>query len=234
MQWCQDIPGPSPIVVFENGLAGHKEVWNEVVPTITADHAVFAYDRPGVGHSSETLRPRDGDTIVEDLRALLQSRHLSPPYVLVGHSAGGLYLQLYARRYPMEVAALVLVDSTHPTQFEGDGSMTHRGALSRAAMAVGLHGNAQQEFNALSENGRQVLAAPPLTASIPLIILMAPDKSNSAIAAFDSAKRADFARLYPSAAMRVVDSTHMIPQDQPQIVIEAIREITKRVAADRL
>ena len=99
-----------PAVVFENGLTAHKEEWNKAFPEVARTNTVFAYNRPGIGESPATARPRDGATIVEDLRALLASRNIQPPYVLVGHSAGGLYMQLYARRYPAEVAGLVLVE----------------------------------------------------------------------------------------------------------------------------
>jgi pimeloyl-ACP methyl ester carboxylesterase len=115
-----------PTVIFESGLGNYKETWNKVFPVIATTNTVFAYDRPGIAQSTSTSRPRDGATIVEDLRALLKSRNVAPPYVLVGHSAGGLYMQLYARRYPSEVTGLVLVEPTHPTQFEGAGALQNR------------------------------------------------------------------------------------------------------------
>ena len=91
-----EIVKTGPVVVFEAGLAGHKEVWNKVFPEIAKTNTVFAYNRPGVGRSTATTRPRDAATMVEDLRALLRKQDLPPPYILVGHSAGGLYLQLFA------------------------------------------------------------------------------------------------------------------------------------------
>ena len=125
-QRSRNFRGQAPAVVFESGLGSYKETWDKVFPVIATTNAVFAYDRPGIGQSTMTSRPRDGATIVEDLRALLKSRNVMPPYVLAGHSAGGLYMQLFARRYPSEVAGVVLVDSTHPTQFEGDGTLDNR------------------------------------------------------------------------------------------------------------
>ena len=182
-----EIVKTGPVVVFEAGLAGHKEVWNKVFPEIAKTNAVFAYNRPGVGRSTATTRPRDAATMVEDLRALLRKQDLPPPYILVGHSAGGLYLQLF-RRYPDEVAGLVLVDPTHPTQFAGEGSMQNRSTLSNVALAVGLTKSAKAEFQALNESGQEVLAAPPPRAGLPIAILTAPDTSGTAIARFDNAK----------------------------------------------
>ena len=227
-----EISNAAPIVVFESGLGSYKEVWNKVFPAIATTNAVFAYDRPGVGRSTPTARSRDGASIVEDLRSLLHSRNLRPPYVLVGHSAGGLYVQLFARRYPGEVAGLVLVDPTHPTHFEGDGSMQNRSTLSNVAMTVGLTKSAKAEFDALNETGREVLAAPPARVDLPIVILTAPDKSGTAIAAFDNAKRADFVNLYPGATVREIEGGHNIPQTKPHAVIDAIREVLSTRARD--
>lgn len=78
---------------------------------------VLAYSLAGAGAPTVVFEAGMGDTeevwVVADLRGLLESAGLKPPYVLVGHSLGGLYRQYFARRYPDEVAALVLVESTH-------------------------------------------------------------------------------------------------------------------------
>lgn len=224
-----------PIVVFESGLAGYKEAWREVFMDISTTNTVFAYNRPGIGRSAATMKPRGGTEIVADLRTLLSSRNLQPPYVLVGHSAGGLYMQLYARMYPSEVAGLVLVDPTHPTQFEGAGALENRGGLASAAIAAaGLLGPARAEFDALAETGQAVLAAPKLPAEMPVVILVAPSKAKTPIAIFDNAKHADFANLYPHAIIREVDSGHNIQIERPQIVAEAIREVILRSRPESL
>lgn len=218
------LPGPAPTVVFEAGLGAHKESWTTVFREVARTNGVFAYDRPGIGRSTSTERPRDGAALVEELRALLRGRGLGPPYVLVGHSAGGLYMQLYARLHPEEVVGLVLVDSTHPTQFEGEGSLANRGALAWGIMALaGGIGPIRPEFDALPQTGAEVLAAPPLSARIATVILLARNDGNGPAAAFDKAKRADFARLYPTAQIRWIDSSHNIPGEKPDAVVEAVR-----------
>jgi pimeloyl-ACP methyl ester carboxylesterase len=219
-----------PPVVFEAGTGNYKEIWNTVFPVIAAQNLVFAYDRPGIGRSDGTSEARDGMTIIEDLRTILRGRELRPPYVLVGYSAGGLYMQLYARRYPAEVAGLVLVDPTHPAQFEGEGAMSQRSAWVNLVVDAALSGAQKAEFDALDATGRQVLASPPLPPGLPVVIIVAPEKSGSRLAAFDNAKRADFARLYPSAEIRVVGGGHGVPQSDPQAVIAAIRDVLARCA----
>jgi pimeloyl-ACP methyl ester carboxylesterase len=87
----------SPVVVFENGLGGSLDWWSKVWPEAIEETRALVYHRAGYGNSATTDRPRDGAHIVEELRALLKARQLAPPYVLVGHSLGGLYMQLFAR-----------------------------------------------------------------------------------------------------------------------------------------
>jgi len=223
----------APVIVFESGLTSYKEVWNKVFEELSGANTVFAYDRPGVGRSSSTSRPRDGATIVEDLRDLLRRQHLQPPYVLVGHSVGGLYMQLYARRHPEEVAGLVLVDPTHPTQFAGAGSMANRSMLSRLAKGIAVRGDAAREFEALGETGAEVLSSPTLSAAVPTIILSAPEHSSSAIAHFDNAKRRDFRALYPTAEFHELDGGHDVPQAHPEAVLDAIRRVLAQASANR-
>src|SRR5262249_60318800 len=83
-------------------------------PEIAAGWArTVSYNRAGSDGRDPALGPRDAATIVGELRSELRRRNLLPPYVLVGHSLGGLYMQYFARNFPGEVAGLVLIDSTH-------------------------------------------------------------------------------------------------------------------------
>ena len=86
-----EIRKAEPVVVFESGLGSYKEVWNKVLPVVASTN-VFAYNRPGIPRSPDTSRPRDAATIEEELTAPLRKRNLQPPFVLVGHSACGLYV----------------------------------------------------------------------------------------------------------------------------------------------
>ncbi len=74
-------------------------------------------DRAGLGWSERGPEPRDARQISSELHTLLKVVDTEGPYVVVGHSYGGLYAQMYAARYPEEVAGVVLVDSSHPEQF---------------------------------------------------------------------------------------------------------------------
>lgn len=100
-------------VVFESGLGDDWTPWDEVANEVAVGARVFAYSRPGYGDSDPTSEPRNATRIVEDLRTLLAARGFAPPYVLVGHSFGGTYMELFAKAHPEEVVGLVLVDPRH-------------------------------------------------------------------------------------------------------------------------
>lgn len=102
----------SPTVVFESGLGVPISNWGFVQPAIALQTRTCAYDRAGLGFSDAATRASDSKNIVDDLHRLLVAAAIPPPYVLVGHSYGGLTVRLYAHTYPSEVVGMVLVDPT--------------------------------------------------------------------------------------------------------------------------
>lgn len=217
--------GGAPPVIFESGLGGTMDGWAKVLPEIARDTSAFAYNRPGYGESERVSTPRDGDRVVEELRALLRSRNLNPPYVLVGHSLGGLYMQLYARRYPDEVAALVLVDSTHPEQLKGTGAREQWPLWARAAFGLLTSDTAKAELDGVNAAGEAMLGLPAFVGKpVTILSAMRPKQEKSALAADANEKRQDIARLHPGARQLWVDSGHAIPLEKPEAVISAIRE----------
>jgi len=222
----------APAVVFESGLGGTMDWWAKVFPEVAKETTVFAYNRPGYGESERAVTTRDGDHVVDELRALLKNRGLNPPYVLAGHSLGGLYMQLFARRYPNEVAALVLVDSTHPEQLKGAGARENWPAWSRAVFGLLLPKTAEAELDEIDATGVAVLGLPPL-AGKPVFVLSAlkPMQDISALANDANKKRKDIARLHPGAEVRWINSGHAIPLENPDAVVSAIREALRQARA---
>ncbi len=104
----------SPTVVLEPGLGGASSDLGWVAPAVARDSTVCVYDRAGRGWSDAADGPQDGGQIAADLHTLLQQAQVPGPYVLAGHSFGGLYVQAFAANYPDQVAGLVLLDSTAP------------------------------------------------------------------------------------------------------------------------
>ena len=85
-------------------------------PEVARLTRVCAYDRAGVGWSDPSPGPRTSRVFAEELHTLLHNAGVAPPFVLVGHSMGGLDVRMYASLYRAEVAGLVLVDASHPDQ----------------------------------------------------------------------------------------------------------------------
>jgi pimeloyl-ACP methyl ester carboxylesterase len=108
----------SPTVLLESGFGAGASAWGRVQPRIAAKTRVCAYDRAGFGFSDPGPMPRDGAAIARDLDFGLKAARIRGPYVVVGHSAGGLYARLFAARRRQEVVGLVFVDSSveHQTQ----------------------------------------------------------------------------------------------------------------------
>ncbi|MEV8509780.1 alpha/beta hydrolase [Actinoplanes sp. NPDC051475] len=104
----------SPTVVLEPGAGEMSSNLGWIAPAIARDTRVCVYDRAGRGWSQPADTDQNGAQIATDLHTLLQRAHVPGPYVLAGHSFGGLYVLTFAARYPDEVAGMVLVDSTAP------------------------------------------------------------------------------------------------------------------------
>lgn len=106
-----------PTVVLEAGMGSFSPNWHWVQQELALRIRSVAYDRAGLGWSRPSRRPRDAQTIAAELRDALREAGLEPPYVLAGHSFGGLPVRAFADLYPELTAGLVLVDASHPDQW---------------------------------------------------------------------------------------------------------------------
>ncbi len=108
----------SPTVVMDAGLGDSSVTWALVQPEVATFTRACSYDRPGYGWSDGANVPRDSQAVARQLHALLAGAGIPGPYLLVGHSFGGLNQLVFHSLYPSEVAGMVLVDSSHPGQLE--------------------------------------------------------------------------------------------------------------------
>jgi pimeloyl-ACP methyl ester carboxylesterase len=165
----------TPTVVLEPGAGGMSSSLGWIAPAVARGTRVCVYDRAGRGWSEPAGAAQDGAQIATDLHTLLQRGHVPGPYVLAGHSFGGLYVLTFAARYPDEVAGMVLVDSTAPASKPGTPSPGHGGsddamrrlsalASSSARLGLGrLYG--QVAFGSLPPRSRDEVGASVATAS---------------------------------------------------------------------
>jgi pimeloyl-ACP methyl ester carboxylesterase len=108
----------SPTVILEAAASAPWSEWRQVQPGLSQQTQVCSYDRAGHGWSQPRTGPRDAETIVGELHSLLNQAGAKPPLVLVGHSAGGLYVREYAREFPSEVVGVALIESSSPRQID--------------------------------------------------------------------------------------------------------------------
>jgi pimeloyl-ACP methyl ester carboxylesterase len=227
----------SPTVILEAGLgqAPALEVWKPIQPAVAETTRVCAYDRAGRGTSDSDPRTatefRTGRAAVEDLRLLLRAAAITGPYVLVGHSLGGAYTRLYAGQFPRDIVGMVLVDSSHEEQ---DVSFKSAG-YSEPSPPTGQNPERTDLPAVLDE-----LRHAHWRADIPLVVLShgrmlpLPNASDELIARVHAAwlelQRELASRSSRGRLVIAERSGHNVQNDEPQLVIEAIREV---VAAAR-
>jgi len=163
----------SPTVVLEPGAGEISSVVGWIAPAVARDTRVCVYDRAGRGSSEPADSPQDGAQIATDLHTLLHRGNVPGPFVLAGHSFGGLYASTFAARYLDEVAGMVLVDSTAPasagTAADDAGSddiMSRASALLSTSARLGLgRFYAQFDYGSLPPRSRDEVRASVATAS---------------------------------------------------------------------
>ena len=102
----------SPAIILINGAGGPIEGWSKVWGKLGLENVVFAYNRLGIGKSSKPKEPQTGIVMVRDLKGLLLSLKIEPPYLIVGHSLGGLVAHLFVLTHPDDVCGIVFLESS--------------------------------------------------------------------------------------------------------------------------
>jgi pimeloyl-ACP methyl ester carboxylesterase len=252
---CRGSGGPT--VILEAGAGNDSRVWDTVslpsgttggavLPEVAAFTRVCAYDRPGTflgpglpGRSDAVPMPRTASEIVADLHALLAAADIPGPYVMVGHSFGGLIVRLYASTYPDDVVGLVLVDAAHEDFYEAAQEV-----MSPAQWDAFVRPGANPDYpdleridtDASSTEMREAAIASPLQ-PVPLVVLThgqpwdwGPEFDAAALENLWPPLQEDLASLAPDARLVVAEeSGHFIQVQQPDLVTEAIRQVVEAV-----
>jgi pimeloyl-ACP methyl ester carboxylesterase len=265
----------SPAVVMEAGLNDFSLQWSAVHEEIGQFAKVCVYDRAGFGWSEASPHPRTVETIVSELHTLLQNAEVEGPYVMVGHSFGGIVVREFTHQYPDEVVGMVLVDSAHEhhfvripafaaltesmtSQFKLFDSLNSFGimALSPAQIpARGLEGEALEQYRAvlattdyfnaaviesstfLAEYGNSSSQKLKSLGDLPLIVLTRglpdplPILSEQENAQYDATwheLQRELVGLSSNGRQVIAQhSGHYIQLDEPNLVIEAVRELVE-------
>jgi pimeloyl-ACP methyl ester carboxylesterase len=208
-------------VVLAAGAGRISADWSKVEPEVAKFTRVCSYDRAGLGASEKTAKSQSLDEVLVDLHTLLAAAAEHGPFVLVGHSLGAVYVRHYATKYPAEVSGLVLVDSAHEEQVwrfreiapsmgapADDGFLTKRGEL--------LDWHTTLPMIVLSHGELTLRDLPPGMTEAQL----------QAIEKVWQELQVDLAKRSPKGELRrLMRSHHFIQADQPDVVIQAIRDV---------
>ncbi len=260
---CRGAGGPT--VILEAGYRSPATVWSEdllhpdkpraamVLQGVAAFTRVCAYERPGVAavlggklhpsRSDPVPMPRGAEGVVTDLHALLRAAGVQGPYVLVGHSLGGLFVRLYAATYPREVVGLVLVDALYEG-IEGQLTPEELAAYVRLNSEVPPEVAGYRDFETLDLAAamrvvRRATERDPLR-PLPLVVLSKAHPFGvsarelgfppEALERAWGAAQNELAGLVPGTQHVIAtESGHYIQFEQPQLVIDAVRRVVLAV-----
>lgn len=218
----------TPSVIFIAGLGDSHETWKKVQDRISDDTSTLSYDRAGIGRSQDVAVPRTCYDLVEELSELVQALDVEKPFILVGHSFGGLVARLYTSLYPLDICGMVLVDAA-PEYKE----LAYEKVLPENLLA----GNREYFENPMlnSEKIDKIQSYKQIVdyskqSDIPLSIITRglPDNNEDGwpsqeILGIEQSLQAEFQWLSTSSKFRIASrSGHYIHHDEPDIVIEEI------------
>lgn len=251
----------TPTVILESGYHNSSDPWSHsdaavpavgpaVLPALAGDHRVCAYDRPGTlrfpdppsitDRTSPVAMPRTALDVAQDLHALLAAAHVPGPYVLVGHSLGGLFARLYAQTYPDQVRGVVFVDAfgVEIPGLMGSDWPTYRQML--AEPLPQFTNSPSFEVVDIDKSVEQVASAPAfppvptavLTRTEPFAVpgSVPPEQSAHLEQAWRDAT-ADLIALRPQTPHLIATgSDHFVQLHQPDLVVSAVRLVLQRSA----
>lgn len=215
----------TPAVVFESGFSDTYEYWDAVVAAISNRARTVRYNRAGFGHSPLNDRPRTAEEIAKELHTALLNAKVPPPYILVGHSAGGMYVREFAYLFPTDVAGLVLVDPA-PEDFYGilaqDSALWK--SITKQLNEMPPGGKAQMDVNATTVN--ELKAAWPLP-HVPTVVISATEIQPPM---FTPERRKEMTSLQTALVERIPGAQHIeakgcphnIPGACPAVVSKAV------------
>ena len=222
----------APTVILIGGGGGTISTWTAVQDSIARYAPVLTYDRAGLGRSDPTLEPQSLSEMLTDLLKLMAEARLAPPFVLVGHSVGGLHARRLALQFPNDVAGIVLVDSSHDEQVWRLGGVCPEVRDSEYG-SVWRDDEAMQRLGWLTGGARSTWRL-----DVPMIVIEHmrtgrknpfPNLPEETFHAFEKAWHAmqqDLASWSPRGELREAGrSGHGIPSIQPEVILDAVAGI---------
>jgi pimeloyl-ACP methyl ester carboxylesterase len=218
----------TPTVVFELGASGGNLAYWRVQNAVAKQARTVVYERAGLGRSTPGEEPRSAEVIARELHELLEVTGQPPPYVLVGHSYGGLLVRVFARLYPDETSGLVLVDPATEGMYE---YLERRSPREWAAAATALNEGFQRQWKAMPLAIAQAKTAWPLPV-VPTTILTAqqplgqwPLKGQEDMKVWESEHQLLASRIPGARRVLMADSDHMSILLKDQLAEEILKVV---------
>lgn len=239
IEFVLDGNGPAAIVLV-NGSGGPIEGWHKVFGELAGAARVFAYNRPGVGKSARPAAPQTVKHMAASLHATLKEAGCKPPYVLVGHSFGGLIVNLFARQHPGDVTAVVMLEASTVDDIETLGvyETAFQRALGKLLKRV-FPPNPYAETEQAKISAQELKSAPPFP-PIPVFVVTGGKPAMTwatrpeALAARARHQR-QLCALSPMAREIVAAGSGHFPQfSEPEVVIAAVKEALAHAASTSL
>ena len=155
----------NPPVILESGFTGGLFPWGPIQTAVAQQTLTLSYERAGLGRSDPGPNPRSAEQIARELHALLAAKAIAPPYILVGHSAGGLFVRVFAHLYPKEIAGLVPVDPATEVDYE---RIQHDKSV-EDLQKMGMPSGGVEQWRALPESIEQARHSWPLP-KVPVVV----------------------------------------------------------------
>lgn len=219
-----------PTIVLQAGHGDGARSWDPIFDRLATRHAVIAFDRPGYGGRAGTAAPRDPCTMADEQHALLRQLGIRTPVVLVGHSLGGRYQWVHAALYPEDVAALVLIEPTHPDHWQRLQAEAPAMAGVVKVARLGFTPTMAAEFDAQDACLRERLgpAARAAARRVPARVLVRQDYAGLERGSFEAMHRRlmqGWLELVNAPRLdAVAGAGHYVHRDRPDAVIAAINE----------
>ncbi len=216
-----------PTIIMESGYGDYSKAWDSVIAEISMLSNVLIYDRAGLGKSEPSPNSRTSSEMVKELKALLIKAKIEPPYILVGHSFGGVNLRLYATEYPNEVCGLILVDSTPEDYIERllpTMTKEFQQAYNKQFVYEGNYDEFMESLKQLKESKRQL--------DVPLVVLSAGKKahySEKSQMLWNEMQKEISKTSSKGQFLIAENSTHYIQNDKPEVVVNAIKALVDNI-----
>ena len=216
-------------VILEAGLGGTSEDWSKIQPAAAEFSKVISYDRAGLGRSEKAPIPRTCEDVVSDLRHLLLAAHLPPPYILAAHSWSGINARWYANQYPNEIAGMILIDAVHEDKYGQFEKLLSEERSKRMWASV-------KDPSKNAENIDRIASILQVQSKqgvfdFPLIVLTRASGTDE-LAMVETRLQAEFLHLSTQSKQYFSKyEDHDIPNSEPELVIDAIRQIVEAVKA---